>query len=142
MARWKKTPEETKAKVVYTNQDMINHCNFMVKSCNEIIRKQIKRIYKMDELSNNDLNVIKFLKKSAIETLNELCLEDTRSIKPRLRFKILKRDNFSCQYCWRKAPNVILHIDHVIPFSKWWKTKEDNLKTSCQDCNLWKSNIH
>jgi len=45
----------------------------MTKTCNEIIRKEIKRIYKLDELSNEDLNTIKYLKKSAIETLNELC---------------------------------------------------------------------
>lgn len=140
--KWKRTSEETRAKVVYTEQDMINHCSFMAKTCNEIIRKEIKRIYKLDEISNEDLNIIKYLKKSALNTLEELCWEETRQIKPRLRFKILKRDTFTCQYCWRSAPDVILHIDHIIPYSKWGLTKENNLKTSCQDCNLWKSNIH
>ncbi len=136
--RGKRTREED----IDFNQRMINHSMFMVKNCNEIIRKQIKRIYKLDEISNEDLNTIKYLKKSALDMLEQLCWEDTRQIKPKLRYKILKRDNFTCQYCWRSAPDVILHIDHIIPYSKWGLTKEDNLKTSCQDCNLWKSNIH
>lgn len=138
MAQGKRTREED----IDFNQRMINHSMFMVKNCNEIIRKQIKRIYKLDEISNEDLNTIKYLKKSALDMLEQLCWEDTRQIKPKLRYKILKRDNFTCQYCWRSAPDVILHIDHIIPYSKWGLTKEDNLKTSCQDCNLWKSNIH
>lgn len=58
----------------------------------------------------------------------------------KLRFKILLRDNFTCQYCGQKAPNVILHVDHILPSSKGGKTTEDNLRTACEDCNLGKSN--
>jgi 5-methylcytosine-specific restriction endonuclease McrA len=60
-----------------------------------------------------------------------------RQIK--LRFQILHRDNFTCVYCGRKAPNVILHVDHVVPKSKSGKSTADNLVTACLECNIGKS---
>lgn len=59
----------------------------------------------------------------------------------RLRFRILLRDNFTCQYCGRKAPDVILNVDHIKPISKGGKTIEVNLKTACLECNSGKSNL-
>lgn len=56
-----------------------------------------------------------------------------------LRFAILARDNFSCQYCGRKAPDVKLQIDHVHPKSRGGKNCADNYKTACADCNIGKS---
>ena len=56
-----------------------------------------------------------------------------------IRWRILKRDNFTCQYCGRKAPNVELHIDHIIPQSRGDSDAEINLLTSCVECNIGKS---
>lgn len=58
------------------------------------------------------------------------------------RFKILSRDNYACQYCGNKAPDVVLEIDHKIPVSKGGTNDFDNLVTSCFDCNRGKSNKH
>lgn len=58
-----------------------------------------------------------------------------------LRYKILKRDNFTCQACGITAKDgAKLHIDHIIPISKGGKTIEDNLQVLCEDCNIGKSN--
>ena len=76
--------------------------------------------------------------------LNKYRIEENRrknSKRLRLRFKILKRDNFTCQYCGRKSPNVKLHIDHFYPKSKGGKYIENNLITSCADCNIGKSDV-
>jgi len=64
-------------------------------------------------------------------------------IRLRLRFKILQRDNFTCQYCGRKAPDVELQIDHKYPKSKNnnYKYKPKDLITACSDCNNGKSDI-
>ena len=62
----------------------------------------------------------------------------------RLRFQVLKRDNFSCCKCGAspaKDPAVTLHIDHIIPWSKGGQTILENLQTLCSECNLGKSNI-
>lgn len=58
----------------------------------------------------------------------------------KLRFEILKRDKFTCQYCGSKAPNVKLQVDHIIPISKGGITEIDNLICACEECNLGKSN--
>lgn len=53
-----------------------------------------------------------------------------------LRFKILKRDNFTCQYCGNGVKDGFkLEVDHIIPISKGGKTSEGNLITSCFFCN-------
>ena len=65
--------------------------------------------------------------------------ESRRNIPAGMRFNVLRRDNFTCQYCGRSAPDVELHIDHVVPWSKVKEHKIDNLKVACSDCNLGKS---
>jgi hypothetical protein len=62
------------------------------------------------------------------------------SVSKRLRFEILKRDSFCCQYCGRRsAPGIQLHVDHVIPVCKGGATIYLNLVTACGDCNAGKS---
>lgn len=56
------------------------------------------------------------------------------------RFAVLARDDFTCQYCGRKAPFVVLEIDHKTPKSKGGSWRLDNLVTSCFDCNRGKGN--
>ena len=59
----------------------------------------------------------------------------------RLRFRVMRRDSFRCQACGRtpaNEPGVVLHVDHVIPWSKGGLTEEANLKTLCSKCNLGK----
>jgi hypothetical protein len=62
----------------------------------------------------------------------------------RLRFRILKRDNFSCRACGASpalTPGLELHVDHIIAWSIGGETVEDNLQTLCEKCNLGKSNV-
>jgi len=60
----------------------------------------------------------------------------------KLRFKILVRDDFTCQYCGRGVPEgVILQLDHIIPLSKGGIGEEENLITACQECNSGKSDV-
>lgn len=67
-----------------------------------------------------------------------------RDVNLRLRFLVMQRDNFKCCMCGAspaKDPNVELHIDHIIPWSKGGETTIDNLQTLCSKCNLGKSNL-
>lgn len=61
-----------------------------------------------------------------------------RSIGARTRFLVFKRDNFTCQYCGRKPPEVKLHVDHVEAESKGGLHDEENFLTSCSLCNMGK----
>lgn len=56
----------------------------------------------------------------------------------KLRFKILQRDNFACQYCGRRPPETVLEIDHFFPRSKGGLNEIKNYLTSCRECNRGK----
>jgi hypothetical protein len=65
-----------------------------------------------------------------------------RAIPLRLRYEVLKRDNYSCQVCGRSPARdpgqVELHVDHIIAEVKGGRTQSSNLRTLCQDCNVGK----
>lgn len=61
-----------------------------------------------------------------------------KGLSKKLRFEVLKRDSFKCQYCGNSAPNVVLHIDHIIPVASGGTNDILNLVTSCFDCNSGK----
>jgi len=68
----------------------------------------------------------------------------SRNINMRMRFKVLKRDNFKCCACGAspaKDQTVELHVDHIIPWAKGGETITDNLQTLCSKCNLGKSDM-
>lgn len=62
----------------------------------------------------------------------------------RLRYYVLKRDNFTCRMCGAspaKDPSVVLHIDHIVAWSNGGETVVENLQALCSQCNLGKSNF-
>lgn len=58
-----------------------------------------------------------------------------KAISKKARFEVFKRDSFTCQYCGGKAPDVILHVDHIDPVSKGGGNDILNLITACAGCN-------
>lgn len=63
---------------------------------------------------------------------------ERQAIPKKLRFEVFKRDSFTCQYCGKRAPDVILHCDHIKPLAEGGSTDILNLATACIDCNLGK----
>ena len=61
-----------------------------------------------------------------------------KSITKKTRFEVFKRDSFTCQYCGRTSPAVILEVDHVVPVAEGGTNDLMNLVTSCRDCNRGK----
>lgn len=56
----------------------------------------------------------------------------------KIRFEVFKRDKFTCQYCGRKAPEVVLEVDHIKPVADGGTDEMLNLVTACFDCNRGK----
>ncbi len=56
-----------------------------------------------------------------------------------LRWLILNRDKFTCQYCGSRAPDVILHIDHKVAKASGGTDNPENLITACSACNIGKN---
>lgn len=76
--------------------------------------------------------------------INYIKHKTSRGINLRLRFLVMKKDNFKCKNCGRSPAtnhNVVLHVDHIKPWSKGGETILENLQTLCSKCNLGKSNI-
>ena len=63
------------------------------------------------------------------------------SLSKKIRFEVFKRDNFTCGYCGKQPPDIVLEVDHITPLSKGGDDDINNLITSCFDCNRGKSNI-
>ncbi|APT17173.1 HNH endonuclease [Staphylococcus epidermidis] len=58
-----------------------------------------------------------------------------KSLSNKIRFEVFKRDNFTCQYCGKSAPEVVLNVDHIEPISEGGTNDLFNLITSCFECN-------
>lgn len=60
-----------------------------------------------------------------------------KAIPKRVRFEVLRRDNYTCRYC-RSTENA-LTLDHVVPNVLGGSDTPDNLVAACRDCNAGKS---
>lgn len=66
-------------------------------------------------------------------------------LTPKLRWKIIDRDNFRCTVCGADAAadsSVRLEVDHITPVTYGGKTEISNLRTLCAKCNKGKSDTH
>lgn len=64
-----------------------------------------------------------------------------KSISVRTRFEVFKRDEFTCAYCGRKTPEVVLEVDHIVPVADGGSDDIINLTTACWECNSGKSDV-
>ena len=98
----------------------------------------------MEEIETQKRNtVVPVIAKTTI-SLPAVQHTTTRDINLRLRYKVMMRDNFKCCACGAspaKNPEIELHIDHIIPWSKGGETTIDNLQTLCSKCNLGKGGL-
>lgn len=55
------------------------------------------------------------------------------AVSKRLRYEILRRDNYACRYCGASAPDVPLRVDHVTPVALGGTDTADNLIDRIRD---------
>ena len=68
----------------------------------------------------------------------------SRTINYRLRFLVMRRDNFKCKITGRSPatdPNVILEVDHIVSWDKGGETVIENLQALAKEINIGKSNL-
>lgn len=63
------------------------------------------------------------------------------TVSKRLRFEILRRDNYTCRYCGGEPPDIKLTVDHVVPVSLGGSDEPSNLVAACKDCNAGKASV-
>ena len=60
----------------------------------------------------------------------------------RMRWHVLQRDDFTCQYCGRDVSDgAKLNIDHIRPKKKGGRFAAKNLITACFECNQGKKDV-
>lgn len=67
-----------------------------------------------------------------------------RDVNPRLRWRVLERDNFTCRACGRSPalfPGLPLEADHIVAWALGGETVIDNLQALCQTCNVGKGTL-
>lgn len=67
--------------------------------------------------------------------------EDQHAIRIGLRYAVLSRDRFRCVLCGANPASDLackLHVDHIVPFSKGGRTVLENLRSTCEHCNIGK----
>ncbi|MGF1449241.1 MAG: homing endonuclease associated repeat-containing protein [Opitutales bacterium] len=68
-----------------------------------------------------------------------------RNVNHRLRFLVMRRDNFKCVITGRSPatdPSVNLEVDHIVPWDKGGETVMENLQTLAREINAGKSNLN
>ncbi len=87
---------------------------------------------------------------SSEEAIKNIEIEPTtkhktsRSINWRLRFIVMRHDNFKCKSCGRSPAtdaSIVLHVDHVKAWANGGETVLENLQTLCSKCNIGKSDL-
>jgi hypothetical protein len=70
--------------------------------------------------------------------------QTSRNPTLRMRFRVLQRDGFKCRACGSSpalTPGVLLHVDHIQPWSAGGDTMDENLQTLCKPCNQGKGDL-
>ena len=114
-----------------------------------ITRKRSQKWYFNKFIKDRHTKVCAKCKKNIIDRVRQanLCLSCKEIIRKKRvknwksRFNLLKKFNFTCQYCGRKAPEVKLEIDHIKPRAKGGLDDIDNLTVACRECNMGKCDV-
>ena len=62
-----------------------------------------------------------------------------RYIPFKVKMRVARRDNHTCQECGKNLRDDELEFDHIIPLSKGGSSEEHNIRLACFDCNRDKS---
>ena len=108
-------------------------------------------IIKIEKCKKENESIIEFIENAILKSLPKevLTQEELKKINRRkninynTRYAILERAGFKCQCCGIKPlkdNNIVLHIDHIIPYSLGGSDEVDNLQVLCNKCNISKQN--
>jgi hypothetical protein len=67
-----------------------------------------------------------------------------RGVNWRMRFLVMRRDNFKCRNCGLSPTadsSINLQVDHIKAWANGGETTMENLQTLCSGCNIGKSDL-
>lgn len=147
---------DTRACRLFKSGKIQSRYNQLVKEKQQNILKNVSNINsdllsKVEKYKKDDETVIEFIENAILKSLPKEVLTQEelkeinrrRNIKDTTRYSVLERAGFKCQCCGIKPlknNDVILHIDHIIPYSLGGSDNIDNLQVLCNKCNISKRN--
>jgi 5-methylcytosine-specific restriction endonuclease McrA len=102
-------------------------------------RRRKRRQERDAAYSRSKSGPVRTYRPSSIE-VKELTFYDSQEWKD-LRYKVLIRDNATCQCCGStRKDGVRIHVDHIKPRSRFPQLEldENNLQVLCEPCNMGK----
>jgi hypothetical protein len=122
--------QKTHGTCSYNHKQIVRAKNkrIRIRFCKTCQQKLTKKYVKYCDLCKNKATVTYYEKKA----------KKLKHKKLKLRFYILKKFNFTCQYCGRKSPNIKLQVDHIFPKSRGGTNSAGNFTVACSDCNVGK----
>ena len=76
-----------------------------------------------------------------VQSAKDVANKNRKKIPSPLRAQVLIRDKSTCQMCGRKAPDIKIHVDHIVPLNAGGLTEIRNLQCTCSTCNLGKRDM-
>ena len=64
----------------------------------------------------------------------------SRNIPNAVKYKVLRRDKYTCQLCGKNVPDAEINFDHIIPWSKGGASDAANIRLLCEQCNKKRGN--
>jgi len=58
-----------------------------------------------------------------------------RYIPFKIKMRVVRRDNYTCQECGKHLLDMEVEFDHIIPLSQGGSSEEHNIRLTCFDCN-------
>lgn len=62
-----------------------------------------------------------------------------RYIPFKIKMRVVRRDNYTCQHCGKHLKDDDVEFDHIIPVTKGGSSEEQNVRLTCFECNRDKS---
>ncbi len=104
-------------------------------------REQNKRIAAERKQKEKEKEQARVEKEKQMSEQKRYIAAQRRLMTDSLRYDVMHRDGFRCVLCGsspKNDPNIVLHVDHILPLAKGGKTEMSNLRTLCERCNLGK----
>ncbi len=104
-------------------------------------REQNRRIAEERKQKEKEKEQARIEKEKTMSEQKRYIAAQRKLMTDSLRYDVMHRDGFRCVLCGaspKTDPNIVLHVDHILPLSKGGKTEMSNLRTLCERCNLGK----
>lgn len=102
----------------------------------------LKKGFEIEFIDDNEAVKCRLLEDVLFERRKEYHKRERGLVTPKIRWEILRRDNFRCVTCGVTSKDTKLQIDHIKPIWAGGKSTPYNLRTLCWECNIGKGGFY